>query len=90
MTLEQACSLYLDIHNPLTGDLKADLITSGRVAAQWRRVGPEATATVLHALHAHFGMSYREISQETGIPDSTVGDLIRQLEAGRWEARSDG
>jgi len=90
MTLAQATSLYLDINNPPTGDLRTDLLTSGRVAARWRRIGPEATATILHALHRHHGMSQHAIAQETGIAQSTVSDLIRQLETGRWGELPEG
>lgn len=88
MTLEQACSLYLGIHHLPTGDLRSDLITSGKVAARWRRIGPEATATILHALNKHHDMSHRQIEDATGIPSSTVGDLIRKLESGHWDEAS--
>lgn len=84
MTLEQATALYLGIHDRPTGDLRADLITSGQIAHKWRTVGPEATATILHALHRHHGMSHRQIEESTGIPRESVRRLIEQLESGKW------
>lgn len=84
MTIEQATALYLDIHNPPTGDLRADLIASGKIAQRWRTVGPEATATICHALHRHLNMSHREIAAETHIPRESVRRLIERLEAGEW------
>ncbi|MGH8572186.1 MAG: hypothetical protein ACREX8_06375 [Gammaproteobacteria bacterium] len=84
MTIEQACTIYLDIHRMPTGDLRTDLVASARVAHQWRTVGPEATAVILHALHRHIGLSHREIEHATGISRESVRRLIGQLEAGKW------
>lgn len=85
MTLEQATTIYLGIHNLPTGDLRADLITSGTIAHKWRTVGPEATATIVHALHRHYEMSHRQIERATGIPRTNVARLITELESGKWE-----
>lgn len=88
MTLEQAASYYLDVNHPPTGDLRVDLITAGKVAQRWRTVGPEATATILHALRDHCGLSEREIANETGIPQSSVNRLINRLLSGEWEIQT--
>lgn len=85
MTLEQAASYYLDINHPPTGDLCADLLTAGTIAARWRRVGEQATATILHALRDHCGMTERHIESRTGIPQTTVNRLINRLLSGYYD-----
>lgn len=84
MTLEQAASYYLDVNHPPTGDLCADLVTAGQIAQRWRTVGPEATATILHALRDHCGMTERAIQEATGIPQSSINRLINRLTSGEW------
>lgn len=91
MTLEQAASYYLDVNHPPTGNLCADLVTAGKIAQRWRTVGPEATATILHALRDHCAMTEREIEKVTGVPQSSINRLINDLLAGKWgELPGDG
>lgn len=85
MTLQTALAYYLTAgtHDQ---DQKTQLITAGRAARRWREKGPEATATILHALHAHYDMSYAQIEKATGIDGATAQRLVAKLESGYWGA----
>lgn len=84
MTLDDALALYgacpSDPINLLT------LVTAAKVAAKWRKDGPNATALVLDALHRRYALSWRAIEAQTGIPHVTAQRLVANLHDGRWTA----
>lgn len=84
MNLEQALALYLGPLHPSSDNVCDDILAAGKVAHQWRTVGPQATAIVVQALHRHCGKSHRQIEAETGISQASVQRLIRRLESGEW------
>jgi hypothetical protein len=83
-TLDEALVLYLgQTHADSCPDPvpREDLIDAAKAAAEWRKVGPRATALVLTALRDD-GMTFRQIEQETGHDHITVQRMIRRLEEG--------
>jgi hypothetical protein len=83
MTLQQALAYYLTEPSRVPGD-RADLIAAAKAAREWRRKGPEATATILKSLHDDHHLTYADIEHETGIDDATAQRLVTQLESGKW------
>lgn len=86
MTIQQALSYYLTQSEMHDDNQRDQLITAAKAARRWRDKGPEATATLLHALHEHYDMSYEQIESVTGINNDTAQRLVRKLESGYWGA----
>ena len=55
-----------------TGDRRADLIAAARRALERRFRNSRDGGTVIHALHELEALSWRQIEQETGIPQGTA------------------
>lgn len=55
---------------------RRDIESAARIAGDWRKNGPAATAAILYHLHMSEGMSHNQLHELTGIATSTIGRYI--------------
>jgi len=55
-----------------------DLITAAKLAADWRRDGPAATAAIFYALHVNHKYSHGRIQAITDLSTTTIARLIEK------------
>ncbi len=58
-----------------------DIMEAARIAGEWRKYGPQATAAILYYLHMNNHMSHGALEKLTGIPTSTIARYITQHRA---------
>jgi hypothetical protein len=68
-----------------TGVFYDDLLTAARLAGEWRREAPRATAAILYNLHVHYNFTFQALADLTGIPMRSCHRLVasHKTELGR-------